>query len=349
MRKVFKKQFCIITQRVKREGKEEMDEAMDEVDLSEVEFSEDEFSIVVLYRAKELFGDNAKYLRLARMVKLAAFVADDVNFDLTRGWYKHGDYSPNAYMIAKDYSDGDLISLEPPKELANESFEEFKKLIPSIDDSIKKWEPFFIKDQASFYNWVYETKAPEEFKGLYKSHRSIEQFFTPLLTFFRLPKAFQKLFHEKFENLDTLITNYYNHLNHLKDEEILNLFCDFMDLFEMVMLRIKNKNYHVNEDGLIFLQALKETYCNSDSETDLWTLLVPYIETLTGRRAEDEKRWYRSKVNFIKEVLPIKIDILREQAEPMDLLPSAEELEHEIKKYNRKGVRKTLRDTYSSL
>lgn len=313
-------------------------------------FLEDEFSIIVLHRAKKLFGDDAKYLRLARMVKLAAFVADDVGFDLTRGWYKYGEYSPNAYMIAKNYSDGDLISLELPKELVNGSLEEFKELIPLIDESIKNLKQFFVMDQTSFYNWVYETKAPEKFKGLYKSHRSFEQLFLDILTFLRLPRAFPKLVYEKFEKIkdqDMLITNYYNHLNHLEDDRILNIFCDFMDLFEMVMLRIKNKGYHVNEDGLIFLQELKENYCDSDN--DLWTLLVPYSETLRGMRAEDEKRWYGSKVDFILGMLPKKLEIFREQAESMDLLPSIENIEAEIKKYDSKENRTPLREIYSRM
>ena len=59
----------------------------------ENEFLEDMFSIAVLHKAKELFGEKAKYLTSTRMVKLVAFVSDDVNFDLTMGWYRYGYYS----------------------------------------------------------------------------------------------------------------------------------------------------------------------------------------------------------------------------------------------------------------
>jgi len=313
------------------------------------DFLEDEFCIVVLSRAKELFGGKAKYLTSTRMVKLAAFVADDTNFDLTRGWYKFGDFSPSAYMITKDYSEDNLINLEPPKDLIYKSFEEFEELIPSIDNSIKKLEPFFVMDQTSFYNWIYEVKAPNEFQSLYKLHRNFEEFFH-ILSFVRVYRAFPKIFYEKFEILDTTITNYYNHLNHLENDGILNVFCDFMDLSEMVMLRIKNKDYHINEDCLIFLRELKETYCTSEnSDYDLWTLLVPYSQTLVGMKAEVVKRWYRNKVDFIVGALPKKIEILREQAEFLDLLPSIEELEAAIKKYDSKEERLPLREIYSTL
>lgn len=326
-----------------------MSEGSRDVNQDRKDFLEDEFCIVVLSRAKELFDEKAKYLKSTRMVKLAAFVADDTNFNLTRGWYKFGDFSPSAYMITKDYSEDDLISLEPPKDLIDKSFEEFGELIPSIDNSIKKLVPFFVMPQTSFYNWIYEVKAPSEFQSLYKLHRNFEEFFH-ILSFVRLYRTFPKIFYEKFENLDTTITNYYNRLNHIENDGILNVFCDFMDLSEMVMLRIKNKDYHINEDCLIFLRELKETYCASEnSDYDLWTLLVPYSQTLIGMRAKEAKRWYGSKVDFIVEVLPKKIEILREQAESLGLLPSIEELEVEIKKYDNKEERLPLREIYAEL
>lgn len=322
-----------------------MAKLVDEVTLHEKDYSEDMFSIVVLYRAKKLFGDNVTRLGLTRMVKLVSFVADDINFDLTRGWYKFGEFSPNAYTIAKYGSDGDLMSFELPKELVEVCLEELKEVSPLIDKSIEKWKPIFIKDQTSFYNWVYETKAPEEFKGLYKSHRDFEHFFSRLLIFFRFQKTSSKISIEKSDNQDMIIRNFYRQVNHLKDDEILNIFCDFMDLFEMVMLRVRNKDCRINGDSLIFLQDLKENYCDSDN--DLWTLLVPYIETLKGRRAEDAKKWYRKKCESIKKVLPKKIESLTGQAESLDLLPTLEEMEVEIKKCDGEEERLPLREIYA--
>ena len=319
-----------------------MAKLVDEVTLHEKDYSEDIFSIVVLYRAKKLFGDNVTRIGLTRMVKLVTVVADDIDFDLTRGWYKFGEFSPNAYTIAKDGSDGDLMSFELPKELVEECLEELKEVIPLIDKSIKNWEPIFIKDQTSFYNWVYETKAPEEFKGLYKSHRDFNHFFSHLLIFFRFQKVSPKISIEKANNQNIIVRNFYKQLNYLNDDETLNIFCDFMDLFEMVMLRIRNKDYHVNEDDLIFLRELKRDYC--DSENDLWTLLVPYSETLTGMGAEDAKKWYRNKCECIKDVLSKKIENFTEQAESMDLLPTIEEMEVEIEKYDSKEERLPLRE-----
>ena len=120
-----------------------MAKLVDEVTLHEKDYSEDMFSIVVLYRAKKLFGDNVTRLGLTRMVKLVSFVADDINFDLTRGWYKFGEFSPNAYTIAKYGSDGDLMSFELPKELVEVCLEELKEVSPLIDKSIEKWKPIF--------------------------------------------------------------------------------------------------------------------------------------------------------------------------------------------------------------
>ena len=57
--------------------------------LERVGLLEDEFCVVVLTRAKEIFGeDAATKIDLDKMVKLCCFVAEDVGFPLTRGWYK---------------------------------------------------------------------------------------------------------------------------------------------------------------------------------------------------------------------------------------------------------------------
>lgn len=50
--------------------------------------SEDDFCILVLARAKQIFGEDAAKIDLDRMIKLCCFVAEDVGFPLTRGWYK---------------------------------------------------------------------------------------------------------------------------------------------------------------------------------------------------------------------------------------------------------------------
>ena len=319
-----------------------MAKSADEVNLYENEFLEDMFSIAVLHKAKELFGEKAKYLTSTRMVKLVAFVSDDVNFDLTRGWYRYGYYSQNAYRIIKDYSEGNMLNLDIPKELIEKSLDNFSELLPKISDSIKNLKHDFIQDRNLFYDWIYKTKAPEEFKGLYRSHRDFQEFFTRILTSFRSSKNFANFDYVEKGNQDTMIRDYYRHLNHLKDDDVLNIFCDFMDLFEMVMLMIKNKNYYVTEDIFNFLEKLKENYCGSDN--DLWTLLVPYSETLIGRRAEDELIGYREQCGLVKAALNQKIEILTGHAESMDLLPSIEEMEVEIKRYDSKEERMPLRE-----
>lgn len=66
----------MVEQRVKKEI-EEMNK-----------LSEEEFCIMVLHRAKEILGEEAKKLDTDRMIKLCCFVAEDIGYPLTRGWYK---------------------------------------------------------------------------------------------------------------------------------------------------------------------------------------------------------------------------------------------------------------------
>lgn len=49
---------------------------------------EDDFCIAVLARAKEIFGEDANKIDANKMVMLCCFVADDVKYPLTKGWFK---------------------------------------------------------------------------------------------------------------------------------------------------------------------------------------------------------------------------------------------------------------------
>ena len=57
----------------------------------------------------------------------------------------------------------------------------------------------------------------------------------------------------------------------------------------------------------------------------------------------------KTQAKIGKEIIPKKLEILREQAESMDLLPSIENIEAEIKKYDSKENRTPLREIYSRM
>ena len=48
----------------------------------------DNFCITVLTKAKEIFGEDADKIDDDKMVMLCCVVADDVNYPLTKGWFK---------------------------------------------------------------------------------------------------------------------------------------------------------------------------------------------------------------------------------------------------------------------
>lgn len=147
--------------------------------------------------------------------------------------------------------------------------------------------------------------------------------------------------------IENEISNHYNHLDHIEDEGILDLFVELMDLIEMLMLKIKSEGYCIGKNSLDIFQELVETYSGSDC--DLWTLLVPYCETLKGWRAEETKEQHRNNVELFKLFLPLKIEKLKKSIESLDLLPSIEEMDVEIKKYDGKEERLPLREIYSIL
>lgn len=279
---------------------------------------EDEFSIVVLQRAKKILGEKGKYLKLARMVKLVTFVSEDIGYGLTRGWYRYGDYSPNAYLIAKDYSDSDLATFEPLNEVAQKASERFQNQITAIDNHIRELASFFVKDQKNFYTWVYSVKAPEEYRGLYQTHQQFTEFLN-FLDYLRTPGVlYQSNLDARFETIEPLVTDYYDNVRYIKDKEILELFYAFMDLFEAVIVKIRKNRYRVKSQGFDFLWSLKDLYYSSD--WDLWSLLVPYSQTLTGMRADAEKERHQRRVSLAKLIVRSSLDDIYEQAELLEFL-----------------------------
>lgn len=281
---------------------------------------EDEFSIVVLDKAKKLFGKHAKYLKIARMVKLVAFVAEEIGYDLTRGWYRYGAYSPNAFTVARDFSDEDLPTFNPPKELIESASERFREQIRHIDRAVKNLEPFFVRNREKFYKWVYGVKAPEKYRGFYLTH----QHFINFLNFIDSPDIFRFYFNKRFDEIESVVTDFYDNIR-FKDDDVRNLFYFFMDLFEIVALKLIKNDYRIGTQELYFLRTLKEFYYHGpEYSSDLWFLLVPYSETLAGMSAHAERERHQRKVDFTKKELQVNLTDLYDLAESTGFLRGTE-------------------------
>ena len=288
--------------------------------------NEEEFSSLVLLCAGEVFDDREKtYLTPTRLVKLIVCVAEDLGFDITRGWYKYGKYSPTAYAVVRKYEPPFLEPYLSYVEIPNEGelLSKYYDLIGMIRESIRKLKRYFITTNYEFKNWIYRELAPTKYRGLYQVHQRFEENFDRLLKNLEVGSDCNLAIEEMYN----IIGEYYNNITHIDDEEIVGIFCDYMDLLEMLLLKIQ-KTKKVNEAMLLLLKKLRELYCN---EEDLWKLLVPYLDTLEGANAEQEKEKYASKIQFLKAFLNEEIQTIKQTADRYGLLPTLEEVREEIK------------------
>ncbi|GAH91493.1 unnamed protein product [marine sediment metagenome] len=314
------------------------------------------FSVVVLNSAKVTFGASAKYLGATRMVKLVALVAENTGHDLTRGWYKYGYYAPNAHDVIREFAGKDHYNLsifEAPKEILDLSYETFRAKIPHIEAYVDKIKDlgFFVTEWGDFLNWVYRDLAPEKYKNFYLTHVEFGNFLGQFEHYLGEPTVWGWQFKEFGPKLENLVTRYHNQIGHVDDGAILGLFYDFMDLLEMIELRIENKEYNVGPKELSFLEDLNKFYNQRVGQLfvdDLWMLLVPYRQTLTGPLAETERQKYSNRVKKAEASLKLSLSNLIQTAKKLDLLPSIVELEVKIKKMDEKfPTRKPLREVYS--
>lgn len=310
---------------------------------------EEEFVIAVLSLTKETYGEDAKYLNSTKMVKLAALVADKMDYNLTKGWYRYGYFSPTAWEVVRTYTQPDFTNLttfNPPNELVTESLEKFKNEQNSILSKINEFKEYFVLRQQEFLDWVYEVTTPQEYRSLYLTHKNFEMHLDNFIRCVKAPQIFKQFLDKLIPRLEELVTQYHQVIKHIKDENILDLFYDFMDLLEMITLKITNKECLVNERELLLLDELKELYIGDN--VDIWLLLVPYNETLTGPVAELEKIRHAEKVSATKKFLEEFLEKLSNDAKELNLLPSAEELKEKIRRLEYPG-RRPIREIYESI
>lgn len=313
---------------------------------------EEEFSIFILNRAKKFFNPTQQnFLGMTRMVKLIAFVAEDIEFDLTTGWYKYGIYPAVSFSEISSQFSGEeerkLTNLKVEKEIMSYVDSEFKDLKSEVDEAIKKYVPHFILDHFSFNTWVYSKKAPEEYSPLYLNHMQFGELVNRFRPFVILHdkdiKLVGKGLKEGYKTFGKYIYKQYENLAHIKDDEILDLFYDYMDLFEMFLLKLKKNRFSLPNYTSSFWEELGGLYLRNTD--DLWTLMVPYRETLKGPKKTSQKLWYDDKIKKTKKLVKREVDQLMDKAESNNLLPSTKELQEEIKKKDYKGIR----EIYSSV
>jgi len=306
---------------------------------------EQQFSILVLTEARNIFRNyELRYIGISRMEKLVAYVADIIDYqELTRGWYKYGLFAPEAWIIARKYSNNnDLGSFFVPYRLYSKSRKELKHLVSEIKRAISQLRKHFITETENFYRWIYQ-RTPPTFRQFYRFKLEFEN---SLRSFKVHYISYRHLLEEDFTMVISSIDGLYKNVAHVDDQTI-DIFHNYMDLVELIFIKLKNEKFKIPCDKAEFFELYDKilyTFSSKDEyyQSDLLSLLAPFEQTVVGSNANKWIEVIQRKAKEGKIILPEQIEGLYNYAESLGLLPTISELEQELDILN--GKRKSLRE-----
>ena len=299
-------------------------------------YSEEDFVLMVLARAKKIFSGSrsSTYFSETRLNKLACYVADKMNFDLTRGWYKYGIFSITAQKIIP--KNVNLNSLELNADQIKETYTKFRDPdIDKIDSSIRALRDKFIKEKWIFYNQLYTFEAPPEYKNLYRSNIRVVSNFKHFLNILGKEDIDKVL--NQVKEIKKSFLSVQKGMLFIERDEIWDNFIDYLDLLKMLFLKLERIGYN---DRFAEFRSLFKLYILSESVEDeiddilnigdIWTTLVPYSQTVIGTFREREIKRHEKKLEYLIPHIAKQIDSLTDYYDEIGLLPSIDEIREKI-------------------
>jgi len=232
-----------------------------------------DFAFGVLSAAKELYGEDAKYIPKWRSIKLVCVVADKTEFEgIPRGWYKFGEYSFKVDSIIAPYfpRDGDslLDANIPAFGLPNSA---------QIYRILRDLKNHFIQKRDAFANWIHYEICPPPYNLFYKYN---DEFAGILRHMLNQPNQTLITGHYR-DRVGEIITQYNTSLRYVP-KEVLNVFFDFTDILEDLLLVAKVRKINVSNLDEYLIQ-LKNVY-----ENKIFPCLTPFENTVEGNGRDEE-------------------------------------------------------------
>lgn len=277
--------------------------------------SSQDFAFGVLSSAKELYGHDAKYIPKSRSIKLVCVVADRTGFNgIPRGWYKFGEYSFKVDSIISpyfpSYGDSLLDARIPLFSLPNYA---------QVYRVLKDLKKYFIQEKEIFANWIHYEICPHPYNMFYKYN---DEFINILKQTLNQPNQTLITGHAR-DCVGDIITQYNTCLKYVPDE-ILNLFFDFTDVLEDLLLVAKSRKISISNLEEYLVQ-LKDVY-----ENKIFPCLTPFENTVRGNGQEEEiKIFKKNKIQFFAESI-LELSDIKSQIKAAGLIPSLGEYDKDI-------------------
>lgn len=279
--------------------------------------SERDFIHTVLAAASQIFTTREKkYLEKTRLVKLVAFTADRLDFPLTRGWFRYGIYAPGPSLI---------ISSLLENHGSFERFPDFRtpsedKMWNQIKNAVVSLKPYFLKRPGDFDRWIHEEMPPPQYKAFYK----YEPLFYKRLIRIQNNISKNTQFKAEQSDLSDIITNLGHSIEYVEDREVLDLFYEYVDFWELLVLRIQKRGTTPQMKPIV--SELIRIY-----EEFLRPALSPYEKTLQGINAEQERESFRRKIRTGLGKFKKDLEFYRDMARSASLTATLDEISEDLR------------------
>lgn len=287
------------------------------LDLKELHnCTELDFVKTVLAAVSQVFkAREKKYLGRTRLMKLVAFVADELDFPLTRGWYRYGYYAPVpnqqiSHLFEVHQTFEKFPCFQP--ECSEETWNTVKNVVSSL-------KPHFVTNQIEFDKWVHEEMAPAPYRKYYK----YETLFYDKITHIRDVISSKGQFGSELSDFSDIVTDFERSLGFVENTQALELLHEYIDFWELLVLRIQNRGITSQMASLV--SELVKIY-----HEYLRPALSPYEKTLKGTDAEQEKESFRRQVKSNLRSFREQMEFYKEWGKSQNLIATLEEIRDDL-------------------
>lgn len=290
---------------------------MEHLEKQNNSLSESDFVRTVLAVASQIFtAREKKYLKKTRVVKLVALTADRLDFPLTRGWFRYGIYAPEANRI---------ISSLTTNYGGFENFPAFrtpcgKKTLDQIKDAVLALKPQFLKSTVGFDRWIHEEMPPAQYRAFYK----YEPLFYKELIHIRTIVLRNEQYSAELSSFSDIVTNLIHSLEYIENKDILDLFYKYVDFWELLVLRIQKRGTTSQMKPIV--SELIRIYQES-----LRRALTPYVKTLMGTSAEEERESFEKKIRGDLGKFRQNLEFYRGMARSASLIATLDEIREDLR------------------
>ncbi|MFQ6055897.1 MAG: hypothetical protein ACE5J3_07960 [Methanosarcinales archaeon] len=275
------------------------------------------FVVFVIELAKQYYMEYRSYFTKTRLQKLICLIADKINYeDFTRGWYRFGYYTPNLEFIEIE----NLSEVSFDNETVREAFDLYGEHEDIVKNTLAELREYFIQPHDRFLRWIYDQN--EEYAEFYHAKTDFTKMLQRISE--NLREAFT--FEIPYERLESSITRLDKSLKHIENVDVLNAYYKLTDLIERIELKLKLGKTVVEPNASQILENLLELYNKT-----ILSGMVPYVQTLRGKKAELERIRYEKRVMEDIKTANIMLKKFYNDASEKNLLPSLEDYVSEIK------------------